>query len=503
MRTAVLIVPNGTSGLRFEVHSIPSRGHASVQKWYLKANHPVEASRWITALQKTIDLAKRESEQIERKSAESDVPSIKPSLSIGASSAARSRMSAPGAISLTSSAMGDGHDHGAGGDAAPDHLVDGDSQQEYSSDAESMKEAPPHTTSFELQGHALVTQAELAHQLITNLSSQAPTSPRAAELTKAVDDTFGTVSVMLTEYVQMVKEREEWYKSKLERERDRQNVWEESLQAVVREGDMLERELRSRFRRRSTAQTVTDGGSMRARMGQYPGSPTLAGAEVVTTPTLLASPMQKAASPVPVEEIPGPPSLPSPSSTLSRMGGRRPSLAATGLPVPPATARPFSLIMGAPSITREGEAAAEEEGETDEEDEFFDAIESNTLPNLLISQSLIKPPPPVGAAAAFALSTEVYAGYTKLRDRLSISSDDRPPMSLWAVLKNSIGKDLTKISFPVFFNEPTSMLQRMVSGLFGLEAFLLMYNRCVKAEDMEFSECCEFHKSVSVKPGIG
>jgi len=38
-------------------------------------------------------------------------------------------------------------------------------------------------------------------------------------------------------------------------------------------------------------------------------------------------------------------------------------------------------------------------------------------------------------------------------------------------LKHSIGKDLTRISFPVFFNEPTSMLQRM-------------------AEDMEFSECC-------------
>jgi hypothetical protein len=40
------------------------------------------------------------------------------------------------------------------------------------------------------------------------------------------------------------------------------------------------------------------------------------------------------------------------------------------------------------------------------------------------------------------------------------------------VLKGSIGKDLTRISFPVFFNEPTSMLQRM-------------------AEDMEFTECLD------------
>ena len=40
------------------------------------------------------------------------------------------------------------------------------------------------------------------------------------------------------------------------------------------------------------------------------------------------------------------------------------------------------------------------------------------------------------------------------------------------MLKNNIGKDLTKISFPVAFNEPTSMLQRM-------------------AEDLEFPECLE------------
>ena len=63
------------------------------------------------------------------------------------------------------------------------------------------------------------------------------------------------------------------------------------------------------------------------------------------------------------------------------------------------------------------------------------------------------------------------AGYQRLRTRLEIKKDERPPTSLWSVLKHSIGKDLTRISFPVFFNEPTSMLQRM-------------------AEDMEFSECC-------------
>ncbi|GLB45670.1 putative OSBP family protein [Lyophyllum shimeji] len=58
-----------------------------------------------------------------------------------------------------------------------------------------------------------------------------------------------------------------------------------------------------------------------------------------------------------------------------------------------------------------------------------------------------------------------------LRMHLELTAE-RPNTSLWSVLKHSIGKDLTKISFPVFFNEPTSMLQRM-------------------AEDTEFSECLD------------
>ena len=34
--------------------------------------------------------------------------------------------------------------------------------------------------------------------------------------------------------------------------------------------------------------------------------------------------------------------------------------------------------------------------------------------------------------------------------------------SLWSIMKNSIGKDLSKIPIPVNFSEPLSMLQRLV-----------------------------------------
>lgn len=152
----------------------------------------------------------------------------------------------------------------------------------------------------------------------------------------------------------------------------------------------------------------------------------------------------------------------------------------------------------------------------DDEDEFFDAIEANNIPNLVVPAQLQQTAPTSLASSMSSVTTAAYATatpspsmststsltvpdpssnmftssvtstfasspfasyspYAYLRASLPIRAE-RPATSLWSALKNSIGKDLTKISFPVYFNEPTSMLQRM-------------------AEDMEFSECCEYKPS--------
>lgn len=36
---------------------------------------------------------------------------------------------------------------------------------------------------------------------------------------------------------------------------------------------------------------------------------------------------------------------------------------------------------------------------------------------------------------------------------------------MWSILKDSLGKDLTKITLPFFFNEPLSVLQKFVEDL--------------------------------------
>ena len=63
---------------------------------------------------------------------------------------------------------------------------------------------------------------------------------------------FDQLSSLLDKHLHIVSAREEWYKKKLKSERRRQSVWEESLKTVVREGEMLENELKERRRKRGS-----------------------------------------------------------------------------------------------------------------------------------------------------------------------------------------------------------------------------------------------------------
>ncbi len=64
------------------------------------------------------------------------------------------------------------------------------------------------------------------------------------------------------------------------------------------------------------------------------------------------------------------------------------------------------------------------------------------------------------AAEHGAASKPKQEGGVKRREKVP----DRPNLSisLWSIVKNSIGKDLTRIPVPVNFSEPLSMLQRLV-----------------------------------------
>lgn len=452
--------------LRFEIHSVLRNGDGATQKWYMKANHQVEATRWIQALQRNIDWYKKDGNGSDADSFVSgklvpfDSASVRTSLSNVPKAFFRSRRSqkASPAPSVDHRSGEPSNRSGNEGEHSEVEDVQSDIESKAPSGAD---DEPPYCAGYELQYNAAVAQMELTADLINALSDSPPSSsPPADETHTALKDSYAQVQELFREYVRMVQEREAWFSARIVREKERAGVWEQSLQVVVQEGEVLEEELKKTIRGKMENRKSR-------RFSTIPDGVGIETFDAFGIPTIKARRRTIAASPT--SEEPGP-STP----TLANIHHYRTDNDTASVPI----------VTSPP-------AQVDTDEEEDEEDEFFDAIESNTLPNLVVSATLASPiKPDLTSELVHWIDLRQYQGYQHPRERLGITADDRPPVSLWAVLKGSIGKDLTKISFPVFFSgsyiaiqewaltvssfadEPTSMLQRM-------------------AEDMEFSECCE------------
>ncbi|KAI8907712.1 Oxysterol-binding protein-domain-containing protein [Powellomyces hirtus] len=67
-----------------------------------------------------------------------------------------------------------------------------------------------------------------------------------------------------------------------------------------------------------------------------------------------------------------------------------------------------------------------------------------------------------------------YPALDNLRTSIPIDlSKPKPSLAVWSFLKSAIGKDLSKVTLPVFFNEPLSMLQRMCEDIEYVELLSL------------------------------
>lgn len=51
------------------------------------------------------------------------------------------------------------------------------------------------------------------------------------------------------------------------------------------------------------------------------------------------------------------------------------------------------------------------------------------------------------------------------RKRLPTPIEKEKGVSLWSIIKDNIGKDLTRVCLPVYFNEPLSSLQKCFEDL--------------------------------------
>ncbi|KAL7418318.1 hypothetical protein Q5752_006776 [Cryptotrichosporon argae] len=478
----------GHDGTRFEVES---RANSSVPKMIMKSSHRAEIARWVQTIRLNMEYY-RSAAQIPKSGPNEGVKLVKrqPSLNTKRSKTLKdlpptdsfltprlqrtvthvSGIAAPPSAAASPLPMMKRPSSPTGTVDTLAEALDATSFVEPDNASIISQAGPepglPHEATFELGVLNIKAQLELTAQLIGSIvtppGTPDPSRPapqrhdsRQSQVKDALRESLATLAVLVSQQDIMTQDRERYLVGRIQREVEARRLWEENMLAVAQQQEETDRQL---------SEAAKDNEKKRRALRQARG--VLAGLSG-------ASPMVSPAGES-VSSAPG-------AGILEATTALPASTSLNNLAVPRGSISNIQEVHDA--------IAAAADDESDNEDEFFDAIEMGTLPNLKLHESIANPERPgtpagtedkrlevVPTSAASKGTIKEYLArhslepYKHVRNKLPINDDKRPSVSLWSILKSSVGKDLTKISFPVSFNECTSMLQRM-------------------AEDMEYDAC--------------
>ncbi|KAF7556748.1 hypothetical protein G7046_g6226 [Stylonectria norvegica] len=448
-------------------------GKSSV-KYTLKANHEVEAKRWFWALNNSIQWTKDQAREDEKQAArnaellkqakaeQSGTLSVHESHSentsvtdlrrnssqmVGRSfSKSEQRPHVPGPSTIGSiddddfaDYVTDGHTsrHGNGGGNVTSGEMDDD--DDYADD-ESVHEQPTATKdalnitaqSAKLQ---LETMSQVHGALLFELQQNPGTTlsdPNVASAFGTYDAAIRSLSALVGDLLRISKDRDAYWQYRLDRESNMRRMWEESMAQVAHEQEILE-----------------------ARVGESEHKRKM-------TKKALREVMENG---IPVNESPATSEVLAEEGDDEDEDGDRFEDAEPKLTKKQLRRKPTIIVDLS-------------ESESEQEDEFFDAVDAGEVE---VSQL---PPDEINTESQDIVVdsgldiSSAFKGYENgIRHRLKMDADDRPKISLWvsslsmlvaphnansqqSILKSMIGKDMTKMTLPVSFNEPTSLLYR-------------------------------------------
>ncbi|WVQ67040.1 uncharacterized protein L199_005233 [Kwoniella botswanensis] len=489
---AVATLHPSTDGSRFEVHSKVS---SSVPKFIVKSAHRAEIARWVQSIRLNIEYYQKKGNS-----------EGQPKRSMSMNQDKQSVQALPAADAFLSPKL-QRSTTGLSGLSVPAPTAEGSRTRDMSSSRTNLTEDDateilsvfegadngsiigsgdqhtgiPHETAFDLGAQSIKAQLEMTIQLVDSIvtppasanaspvrgggADMARSSSRQQAVKNALRESLSGLSNMIAQQNIMTHDREKYLLNRIQREVEARHLWEENMLTVAQQQAEADRQLteaaKDNEKKRKALKQAKEVLANLAGSDNLPSLPTSPGVPEIRTAVVDQNLLDQATK----------------------------DIQKTSVPVkPPITPRP-----SIPNIQEAHNAilAAESDEEDDDDDEFFDAIETGTIPNLKLYESIAHPekerPGTPNALERQSFSLEVQKQpqkgtikeylarkslepYLHVRNRLPIDDDKRPSVSLWSILKSSVGKDLTKISFPVSFNECTSMLQRM-------------------AEDMEYDAC--------------
>ena len=431
--------------LMFEIH-----GKSSV-KYSLKANHQIEAKRWFWALNNAIRWSKDEvkeenkrqeaeglalrearSEQLERKrSRESEMAQTSAGLFTGTNTPfGGSIIGDHSAYEPSDSAFE------AGIPKSPNHrnavmaVGDLDGDEELADDASGEEVHPANKDAFSITAQSAKLQLDLLEHVSAALQAQIEkksdmlvSNPVMTQALSSYDTAVGNLKGLLIDLLRISRDHEAHWQYRLEREQNIRRLWETSMARVATEQEELETRFgESEDKRKRTKRALRD-----VLEGGPSSMPAASGAEDQAKAVAMTA----------------------------NDKGRRPTIA---------DFHDHDIL----------------EDDSDDDDEFFDAVDAGEVevveempPSTLLRTSaepaIIVENERAGGPAESVRSTEIaksFRGYEDgLRKRLKLDADDRPKASLWGILKSMIGKDMTRMTLPVSFNEPTSLLHCVVQDM--------------------------------------
>ncbi|KAH8431198.1 OSBP family protein [Aspergillus melleus] len=468
---------------RFEIH-----GKSSV-KYHLKANHVVEAKRWFWTLNNAIQWAKDEAkeeqrrqtrdaemlrqakmEQIEGRPGESPSESstlaaarsngkglAPPSLGVPSSSGTRLSTYASRTTLESTPADDDGsvfesYDQGGGAHSeinrvfshvttAPDMEGDDDDYGEYASSREMQ---PADKDALNITAQSAKVQLDILASVSSSLQAEKSSHPDMSLGDPTVDQALGAYEAavsslqgLVQDLLKISRDRDSYWQYRLNREAHLRKMWEESMARVAHEHEELQSKMgESEEKRRRTKRALKEAleGSS-AKAGRMADQASLHMKDVDDDLDDTSKKQVPEASESKDDPTTAPP-LRRKKSTVSQLS---------------------SLYDSA----------------SDDEDEFFDAIDAGEIEveNLATAETKDEKPEPEEKtselrAVKHAEIVPSFKGYEEpVRTKLKMDYDNRPRISLWGILKSMIGKDMTKMTLPVSFNEPTSLLQRVAEDL--------------------------------------
>ncbi|OJJ48069.1 hypothetical protein ASPZODRAFT_129987 [Penicilliopsis zonata CBS 506.65] len=476
---------------RFEI-----QGKSSV-KYHLKANHVVEAKRWFWTLNNSIQWAKDEAKEEEKtrmRNAEAlrqakiektearagENISESPTLASGRSNSAKGLSVPPSGIpgssiarlssftSRTTLESVPGDDEASLHDSyepsvaqnevnrvvshittAPDIEGDDDDYGDYVSSRDM-----PMTDKDAL--NITAQSAKLQLDLLANISSSLQTEklknanmtisdPRMDSALTAYEGAVSSLKGLVQNLLQISRDRDAYWQYRLEKEANIRKMWEESMAMVAQEHEDLQSKMgESEEKRKRTKRALKEALGNTSANPSRPLSADHSELNIVgELPRQVPNDGQQTASDM--------------NETVEKVAYLTKSFEDHTLN------RKKSIISQLSDIYDSDES----------DEEFFDAvgsgaIEVQDLKELEAAENPLEPEDEsseLRAQKRMEISPSFKGYEDPIRERLKMDNDNRPKISLWGILKSMIGKDMTKMTLPVSFNEPTSLLQRVAEDL--------------------------------------